>query len=62
MKVIDELILEPAGGAHRDPTRTAESLGNALRKHLAGLAGMTPEKLIEDRYRKFRALGPFIGR
>jgi acetyl-CoA carboxylase carboxyl transferase subunit alpha len=62
MKVIDELIPEPAGGAHRDPTRTAESLGKALRKHLAALIGMTPEKLIEDRYRKFRALGPFIGR
>ena len=62
MKVIDELIQEPAGGAHRDPTRTSESLGKALRKHLAALAGMTPEKLIEDRYRKFRALGPFIGR
>ncbi len=62
MKVIDELIPEPPGGAHRDPTRTAESVGKALRKHLAALSGLTPDKLIEDRYRKFRALGPFTGR
>ncbi|MBS1151172.1 MAG: acetyl-CoA carboxylase carboxyl transferase subunit alpha [Myxococcaceae bacterium] len=62
MKVIDELIPEPPGGAHRDPARTAETLGKTLRKHLSALAGLTPDKLIEDRYRKFRALGPFTGR
>ncbi len=61
MKVVDELIEEPPGGAHRDPAQTAESLGKTLRKHLAALGGMTPEKLIEDRYRRFRALGPFTG-
>ncbi len=62
MKVIDELIPEPPGGAHRDPTRTSESLAKALRKHLSALSGLSPEKLIEDRYRRFRTLGPFIGR
>ncbi len=62
MKVIDELIPEPAGGAHRDPTRTSESVGKALRKHLGQLLTLSPEKLIEDRYRRFRALGPFTGR
>ncbi len=62
LKVIDEVIPEPAGGAHRDPHRTADSLGKALRKHLGQLVGMKPEKLIEDRYRKFRALGPFTGK
>lgn len=62
MRVIDELIPEPAGGAHRDPPRTAESVGKALRKHLGQLMAMKPDKLIEDRYRKFRALGPFLGR
>ena len=62
MKVIDEVIPEPAGGAHRDPPRMADSLGKALRKHLGQLVGMKPEKLIEDRYRKFRALGPFLGK
>ena len=37
-------------------------LGKALRKHLGQLMAMKPDKLIEDRYRKFRALGPFTGR
>jgi acetyl-CoA carboxylase carboxyl transferase subunit alpha len=62
MKIIDEVIPEPAGGAHRDPQRTAESLGKALRKHLGQLSTLKPDKLVEDRYRKFRALGPFVGR
>src|SRR5712692_5045492 len=53
-KVIDELIPEPPGGAHRDPARAAEQVGKAVRKHLAQLRGMTAEALIEDRYRKFR--------
>src|SRR5450432_2087328 len=34
LKVIDELIIEPPGGAHRDPQAAGESLGKALRKHL----------------------------
>lgn len=59
MKVIDELLPEPEGGAHRDPKLMAERLGKALRKHLGSLCSMSPEQLIEDRYRKFRALGVF---
>ena len=55
--IMTRLVLE-----HRDPTKTADSLGKALRKHLGALVGMTPDKLIEDRYRKFRALGPYSGR
>lgn len=62
MKVVDELIPEPAGGAHRNPTETAEALGRVLRKHLAALRALSPEALVEDRYRKFRAMGVFSGR
>ncbi|HXX29926.1 MAG TPA: acetyl-CoA carboxylase carboxyltransferase subunit alpha [Myxococcaceae bacterium] len=61
MKVVDELVPEPAGGAHRDPTETADALGRVLRKHLAALRSLSPEALVEDRYRKFRALGVFGG-
>ena len=57
--VVDDLVPEPAGGAHRDPARAAESLGRALRKHLAQLSSLSPDGLVEDRYRKFRALGVF---
>ena len=61
MKVADEIIPEPPGGAHRDPAKASEHLGAALRKHLAQLSGMTAEALVQDRYRKFRGLGVFSG-
>ena len=57
--VIDEVIPEPPGGAHRDPKRAADSLGKALRKQLAQLKKLSKDALVEDRYRKFRALGAF---
>ena len=59
--IIDEVIPEPAGGAHRDPARAAEQLGKALRKHLGALSGMREDALVNDRYKKFRALGAFTG-
>jgi acetyl-CoA carboxylase carboxyl transferase subunit alpha len=62
LKVIDEVIAEPAGGAHRDPPKAAEALGKALKKHLGQLLLLKPEKLVEDRYARFRALGQFTGR
>ena len=61
MKIIDEVIPEPAGGAHRDPARAAESLGRVLRKHLGQLSALSPDGLVSDRYDKFRALGVFTG-
>lgn len=60
--IIDEIIPEPAGGAHRDPLRMAETLGMHLRKHLEDLDKLTADGLVEDRYRKFRALGAFTGK
>jgi acetyl-CoA carboxylase carboxyl transferase subunit alpha len=62
MKVVDDVVPEPAGGAHRDPPKAAENLGKALRKHLSELAELSPEELVKDRYDKFRALGVFSGR
>jgi acetyl-CoA carboxylase carboxyl transferase subunit alpha len=62
LKVIDEVVPEPPGGAHRDPAKAAENLGKALRKHLSELAELSPEELVKDRYKKFRALGVFSGR
>ena len=61
MGVVDELVPEPEGGAHRDPARVAEALGRVLRKHLHGLLALEGPALVEDRYRKFRAIGPFLG-
>lgn len=57
--VIDEVVTEAQGGAHRDPALTAKNLGAALKKQLTPLLQLTPEALIDDRYRRFRGLGSF---
>jgi acetyl-CoA carboxylase carboxyl transferase subunit alpha len=62
MNVIDDIVPEPAGGAHRDYIKAAENLGRALRKHLGELTELSPDELVQDRYQKFRALGVFSGR
>jgi acetyl-CoA carboxylase carboxyl transferase subunit alpha len=56
--VVDELIEEAPGGAHRDPALTAENLRLALRRHLRELKAMGPEGVVNDRYEKLRKLGP----
>jgi acetyl-CoA carboxylase carboxyl transferase subunit alpha len=56
--IVDELVKEADGGAHRDPDATARNLGVALRKHLRELRPLAAEQVVEDRYAKFRRLGP----
>ncbi len=58
--VVDEVIAEAPGGAHRDHDLTARHLGEALRRHLAELLLMAPEALRADRYQKFRHMGAFV--
>ena len=62
MDIVDELIPEPPGGAHRDPPKAAENLAKVLKKHLAELAVLSPDALVKDRYERFRKLGVFAGR
>jgi acetyl-CoA carboxylase carboxyl transferase subunit alpha len=57
--VIDDIVPEAIGGAHRDHARTAENLGRALRQQLGQLRSLTPEELVDDRYRRFRNMGVF---
>jgi acetyl-CoA carboxylase carboxyl transferase subunit alpha len=58
--VVDEVVPEAPGGAHRDHDASAKTLGEALRRHLAELLLMGPEGLRADRYRKFRHMGAFV--
>ena len=60
LSVVDEAISEPLGGAHRDHTKAAQNLGDALEKHLDELSAMSPNTLLEERYRRFRQLGETI--
>lgn len=57
--IIEEIVPEPKGGAHLDPATTAEAVKTAIWRHLDELSAMTPEALVEDRYRKFRSVGKF---
>lgn len=59
LNVIDEIIKEPIGGAHRDHVVMAQNVKKAIHKHLIELKQMSPEKLFEDRYEKFRNMGVF---
>jgi len=58
--VVDAVLEEPLGGAHRNFDATASTLGAALDGALAELAGLSPEALRAARYDKFRALGRFV--
>lgn len=60
LKVIDEVIPEPLGGAHRNPEEAAKNIGVALQKHLAILTKKTPTQLQADRFAKYRAMGVVI--
>jgi acetyl-CoA carboxylase carboxyl transferase subunit alpha len=57
--IIDEVLPEPAGGAHRDPEAIARTVADGIRRHLADLKKLTPEQLVVDRYKKFRVMGVF---
>tara|TARA_B110000438_G_scaffold9378_1_gene9464 strand:- start:158 stop:1129 length:972 start_codon:yes stop_codon:yes gene_type:complete len=57
--VVDGILPEPLGGAHRDWDSAAESLKEALRLALDELRGLVPEQLLENRYAKYRDMGVF---
>jgi acetyl-CoA carboxylase carboxyl transferase subunit alpha len=58
--VIDEIVKEPLGGAHRDPQGMAETLKEVIERHLKELEKMNGEDLLALRYEKFRKMGTFI--
>ena len=57
--VIDGIVPEPVGGAHRNWEETAENLRGALRGSLKELRSRSVESLVADRYEKFRKIGVF---
>lgn len=58
--VADEVIAEPVGGAHRHRDDAVHRVGDALARHLAELAELSPEALRQDRLERFRRLGRFV--
>jgi acetyl-CoA carboxylase carboxyl transferase subunit alpha len=61
LRVIDEVIPEPMGGAHADHEATAKNVRAALLKHLDELRRLKPEKLVRRRREKFLKMGRFVG-
>jgi acetyl-CoA carboxylase carboxyl transferase subunit alpha len=57
--VIDGIVKEPLGGAHRDYAATARNVKEAILQHLADLEKLSPAALEQDRYEKFRRMGVF---
>jgi len=57
--VIDAIVPEPVGGAHRDWDGAAAHLRAALRSHLGDLASKSGDALVAERYEKFRRMGAF---
>jgi acetyl-CoA carboxylase carboxyl transferase subunit alpha len=59
--LVDEIVSEPLGGAHRDIDKAVLLVREALGKHLEELLAMDAEALRRTRYDKFRAMGVFTG-
>jgi acetyl-CoA carboxylase carboxyl transferase subunit alpha len=58
--IVDTVIEEPPGGAHRDPRQTARRLKSYLLRTLRELVGRPTDGLVAERYEKFRRMGRFI--
>jgi acetyl-CoA carboxylase carboxyl transferase subunit alpha len=59
LEVVDEIVPEPEGGAHRDYDSAAANLGSALRRDLQRVSKVPIDELLQKRYQKFRRLGVF---
>ena len=59
LEIIDEIIQEPLGGAHKDPAQTAQHIGSSIRAGLGQLRSLPAPVLLERRYEKFRKIGFF---
>jgi acetyl-CoA carboxylase carboxyl transferase subunit alpha len=59
LQVIDEIIPEPPGGAHRDPSRMFEILDEAIESSLSELENIPVQELLQQRYMKFQKMGMY---
>ncbi|MCL5266623.1 MAG: acetyl-CoA carboxylase carboxyltransferase subunit alpha [Bacteroidetes bacterium] len=59
--IIDRIVPEPIGGAHKDPETAAKTLKNILVEEIEALRKIKPDKLVESRIEKFGNMGSFSG-
>jgi acetyl-CoA carboxylase carboxyl transferase subunit alpha len=55
--IIDEIVPEGFGGAHRNPQQTADNVKEAIARHLKELSGLSREQIREQRFEKYRRMG-----
>lgn len=60
LKLVDEIIPEPEGGAHLDHDKAAKLLDGVLARCLEEISRLSPDELLEKRYEKFRRMGQFF--
>jgi acetyl-CoA carboxylase carboxyl transferase subunit alpha len=60
--IIEEIIPEPLGGAHRNFGQMSRHIGEAIARHLEELDKLSPDELLEQRYLRFRNLGEYEGK
>ena len=58
--IVDEIIPEPQGGAHRDPESVAAQLKKAILKNIKELSSLSTKELLDQRYEKFRSIGHIV--
>ena len=61
LKLIDEIVREPAGGAHANREKTFEIVGNKIMAHFAQLEKLSPKELVKNRMDKYANMGVFNG-
>jgi acetyl-CoA carboxylase carboxyl transferase subunit alpha len=61
LELVDEIVPEPLGGAHREPVATADALRAALTRHVAELSALPADELVRRRHARLRAFGVFGG-
>ena len=57
--IVDEIIPEPAGGAHKDMDVTVQNFKEVVSRQLEGLNALSPEQILESRRERFLGLGTF---
>jgi acetyl-CoA carboxylase carboxyl transferase subunit alpha len=57
LRIIDRIVKEPMGGAHRDHALAAASLGKAIDEEIAALSAFSSKELLQQRRAKFLAMG-----
>lgn len=58
-KIIDDIIAEPLGGAHRDAQQTADNIADRIVAAIEELSSRGPGKLVEERYKRLKKIGSF---